>query len=133
MRIYGSETLRVLTWKRMKPCFLLPCSPLTLLHMFLNLRDAKHLLGFMKKYLFLPYLFAYLPQMSTFPGLVQMDFYTLPVTIAHQAYSPNTRSIEELALGARDLRVLDYLSAQIHRNPKVQKAKLRYLRLIHLI
>lgn len=116
MIIYSSETLRVLKWKGIKLCFFLSCLPLTLLHIILNLTHANDLLSFMKKKLFLPYLFGCLPQRFTF----QIAFYTLPVTIVRHAHSQNTIRMQELALGLRAFRMFGFLPAQIQKSKGIK-------------
>lgn len=94
MIIYSSETLHVLKWKGIISCFFLACLPLTLLHIILNLRDVNDLFSFMKKKIFIFTLFIWMLTPNVyFPGLVQIDFCTLPVTIVHYAHSQNTISI----------------------------------------
>lgn len=119
MIIYSSETLHVLKWKGIKSCFFLSCLPLKLLHIILNLREVNDLLSFMKK-IFIFTLFIWILISNVyFPGLVQIDFYTLPATIVHHAHSQNTVSIQELALGLGAFVVFGFLPAQKHRNLKV--------------
>lgn len=120
MIIYSSETLRVLKWKGIKLCFFLSCLPLTLLHIILNLTHVNDLLSFMKKKIIFTLFIWMLTSKVYFPGLVQIAFYTLPVTIVRHAHSQNTIRMQELALGLRAFRVFGFLPAQIQKSKGIK-------------